>query len=411
MIGRRLFLRDGGLAVVGWSMVPGFLVRTLAEAGPAADSRKTLVVIFQRGGADGLNLVVPYGDTAYYDYRPSISIPAPTRGGGGAIDLDGFFGLNPDLQPLVSLYSSGDLGIINAVGSPDTGGRSHFQAQDFMESAAPGDKTVSTGWLNRYLQAAPDPERKPLRATAIGEVLPKALRGPAPAMTLGGLNMLGLMGIDMYESMYSSDTNALLSGTAREMFEAVKQLKSLNPAQYAPAADVVYGGANNPASLGNALMQVAQLIKANVGLQVAFVDVSGGWDTHAGQADRLPNLLRAFSQAIAAFHKDLGDRMEDVVVLTMSEFGRTARENGNGGTDHGHANVMFVSGGPVKGGKVYGKWPGLGREQLNEDRDLALTTDFRDVLAELLVRHLGCQKPDAIFPGYGVDAARFKGLL
>jgi uncharacterized protein (DUF1501 family) len=219
------------------------------------------------------------------------------------------------------------------------------------------------------------------------------------------------MGIDMYESMYHQDTNALLSGTAREMFEAVRQLKSINLSQHAPADGVNYGQVNNPASLGNALMQVAQLIKANVGLQVAFVDVSGGWDTHAGEAERLPALLRNFSQAIAAFHQDLGDRMDDVVVLTMSEFGRTARENGNGGTDHGHANFMLVSGGPVKGGKVYGKWPGLAREQLNEDRDLALTTDFRDVLAELLVSHLGCQKPEAIFPGYGIDRARFKGLL
>ena len=410
MMRRRLFLRNGGLTVVGWSMVPGFLVRTLADAGPAANSRKALVVIFQRGGADGLNIVVPFGDAAYYEYRPNIAIGAPARGA-GAIDLDGHFGLNPDLQPLAALYKAGHLGIVNAVGSPDTGGRSHFQAQDFMESAAPGDKTVATGWLNRYLHSEPDPERHPLRATAIGEVLPKALRGPAPAMTLSGLNTLGLMGIDMYESMYHQDTNALLSGTAREMFEAVKQLKSIDLSQYAPADGVNYGQANNPTSLGSALMQVAQLIKANVGLQVAFVDVSGGWDTHAGQAERLPALLRNFSQAIAAFHQDLGDRMEDVVVLTMSEFGRTARENGNGGTDHGHANVMFVSGGAVKGGKVYGKWPGLAREQLNEDRDLALTTDFRDVLAELLVSHLGCRKPEAIFPGYGIDVARFKGLL
>jgi len=410
MIPRRVFLRDGGLAVVGLSMVPGFLVRTLAQAAPT-NRRKTLVVIFQRGGADGLNIVVPFGDPSYYEYRPNISIAAPGKGDVSALDLDGFFGLHPSLQPLVPLYKQGHFGIVNAVGTPDTGGRSHFQAQDFMESAAPGNRTVSTGWLNRYLQAAPDPVKNPLRATAIGETLPKALRGPVSTMTLGSLQEFGLQGADLYESMYSRDTNALLTGTAREMFEAVRQLKSAKLDQFTPSQGVNYPGVNTPTSLGNALMQVAQLIKANLGLQVAFVDVSGGWDTHAGESERLPGLLTNFGQALAAFHRDLGDRMEDVVVLTMSEFGRTARENGNGGTDHGHANLMFVTGGPVKGGKIYGKWPGLAKEQLNEDRDLALTTDFRDVLAELLVRHLGCEKPDAIFPGYGVDASRFKGLL
>jgi uncharacterized protein (DUF1501 family) len=410
MIRRRVFLRDGGLAVVGLSMVPGFLVRTLAQAAPT-NRRKTLVVIFQRGGADGLNIVVPFGDAAYYDYRPNINVPTPGKAEGAALDLDGFFGLHPALQPLLPLYKQGQFGIVNAVGSPDTGGRSHFQAQDFMESAAPGNKTISTGWLNRYLQSAPDPHHRPLRATAIGETLPKALQGPASAMTLSSSSQFGIQGAEMFESMYSRDSNALLTGTAREMFEAVRQLKSAKLDQYVPTTGVTYPQVNNPGSLGNALMQVAQLIKANVGLQVAFVDVSGGWDTHANQDDRLPGLLTGFGQALAAFHRDLGSRMEDVVVLTMSEFGRTARENGNGGTDHGHANVMFVTGGSVKGGKIYGKWPGLAKGQLNEDRDLALTTDFRDVLAELLVRHLGCEKPDAIFPGYGVDPARFKGLL
>jgi uncharacterized protein (DUF1501 family) len=410
VIPRRVFLRDGSLAVIGLSTVPGFLVRTLAQGLPA-NNRKTLVVIFQRGGADGLNIVVPFSEAAYYEYRPTLAVAAPGAGEDAALDLDGKFGLHPSLSALLPLYKRGQFGIINAVGSPDTGGRSHFQAQDFMESATPGDKTVSTGWLNRYLQAVPDPEKRPLRATAIGQTLPKALRGPAAAITIGGADQMAAEGAAMYESMYSRDTNTLISGTARETFEAMRQLKATNPEMYVPRRGVIYPGANNPQSVGGALRQVAQLIKAKVGLQVAFVDVSGGWDTHQGQNDRLPGLLGQLGQALAAFHTDLGDQMEDVVVLTMSEFGRTARENGNGGTDHGHANFMFVSGGPVKGGRIYGAWPGLAKEQLNEDRDLALTTDFRDVLAELVVRHLGCSNPNAIFPGYAVAAERFKGLI
>ena len=410
MIPRRVFLRNGA-AAVGLSAVPGFLCRTLLAAAPT-DRRKILVVIFQRGGADGLNTVVPFGDAAYYDHRPTIGVPAPGKGDGAAIDLDGFFGLNPALRPLLAPYKEGRLGIVNAVGTPDTGGRSHFQAQDFMESAAPGNKTVSTGWLNRYLQVAPDPARTPMRATAIGEMLPKALRGPAAALAVGQVDNFGLDAAALFETAYSREANSLLTGTAKEMFETIKQLKSVRPEQYQPAKGINYGPQNNAAgAVGRALMQIAMLIKADMGLQIAFVDTTNGWDTHADQSGRLPPLLRSLGMGLAAFKQDLGDRMEDVVVLTMSEFGRTARENGNGGTDHGHANLMFLMGGPIKGGKTYGKWPGLAKEQLNEDRDLALTTDFRDVLAEVLVRHLGCEKPEVVFPGYTVDAARFTGII
>ena len=411
MINRRVFCTESGLAAIGLSMVPGFLQRTVMAA-DASKRQKTLVVVFQRGGADGLNMVVPFGDAAYYRHRPEIAIPPPGEDSDAALDLDGFFGLNPALKPLAPLYKEGRLAIVNAVGSPDTGNRSHFQAQNFFESAAPGDKTVSTGWLNRYLQGAPDPDASPLRATAIGEALPKALRGPAPALTLGALDQFeGAGGGTLFQPLYQQESNALLTGAAHEMFEAVKLLKTANPAQYEPAKGVNYGPSNARGSFGQALKQVAQLIKANVGLQIAFVDVAGGWDTHQGEGERLPPLLQGFGRALAAFHKDLGDRMEDVVVLTMSEFGRTARENGNGGTDHGHANVMFAMGGPVKGAKIYGIWPGLEKEQLNENRDLALTTDYRDVFAEVLVRHLECRQPDVVFPRYTVDAKRFTGVI
>ena len=409
MIPRRVFLRNG-VAAVGLSAVPGFLCRTLMAAAPT-DRRKKLIVIFQRGGADGLNTVVPFGDAAYYDLRPNLGIPAPGKGDGAAIDLDGFFGLNPALRPLLAPYKESRLGIVNAVGTPDTGGRSHFQAQDFMESGAPGNKTVTTGWLNRYLQVAPDSARTSLRATAIGEMLPKALRGPAAALAVGQVDNFGLEAAALFETAYSREANSLLTGTAKEMFETIKQLKAIQPEKYQPARGVNYGAQNNGPSVGRALMQIAMLIKADMGLQIAFVYTSNGWDTHADEGGRLPPLLRGLGQGLAAFKQDLGDRMQDVVVLTMSEFGRTARENGNGGTDHGHANLMFLMGGPVKGGKTYGKWPGLGKDQLNEDRDLALTTDFRDVLAEVLVRHLGCEKPEVVFPGYKIDPGRFTGII
>jgi uncharacterized protein (DUF1501 family) len=406
MIPRRVFLRDGAATVVGLSMVPGFLTRTLAAE--PGQREKILVVIFLRGAADGLNVVVPFKEPLYYEYRPTIAIPEPGKPD-GAIDLDGSFGLHPALRPLQPLYKEGRLAIINAVGTPDTGGRSHFQAQDFMESAAPGNKTVSTGWLNRYLQITPEATHHPLRATAIGENLPKALRGPASAMTIGRTSQSDASGVDVYQSMYSKDANALLSGTARELFDVSKQLQTLKPEDYRPAAGVNYPGQQD--GIGAGLRQVAQLIKGNVGLQVAFIDTSNGWDTHQDEAGRLPGLLTVLGGALAAFQRDMGDRMQDIVVLTMSEFGRTARENGNRGTDHGHANFMFALGGGVKGGKIYGKWPGLAKEQLNEDRDLALTTDFRTVLAEIVVRHLQCRNASAVFPGFTVDDRQFTGIL
>ena len=406
MISRRVFLRDGGATIVGLSMVPGFLTRTLAAQ--PGQRQKIFVVIFLRGAADGLNVVVPFKETAYYDYRPNIAIAQPGKPE-GALDLDGTFGLHPALRPLLPIYKEGHLAIINAVGTPDTGGRSHFQAQDFMESAAPGNKTVSTGWLNRYLQVTPERPHNPLRATAIGETLPKALRGPASAMTIGRVSQVGATGMDLYQSMYSKDANALLSGTARELFEVSKQLEALKPEDYRPAAGVNYPGQQD--GIGAGLRQVAQMIKGNVGLQIAFIDTSNGWDTHQDESGRLPALLTGLGGALAAFQRDMGDRMQDIVVLTMSEFGRTARENGNLGTDHGHASFMFALGGAVKGGKIYGKWPGLAREQLNEDRDLALTTDFRDVLAEVVVRHLECASAATVFPGFTIDSQRFTGIL
>ncbi len=415
MIGRRVFVKDGAMSVVGLSMVPGFLRRASFAALPPSGNGKTLVVIFQRGGADGLNMVVPFGEDSYYDYRPSIAIQPPGQGESSALDLDGFFGLHPALEPLMPIYEKGDLGVIHAVGSPDTGNRSHFQAQDIMESAAPG-RGAGTGWINRHFTASPDPDATAFRGTGLGRVLPKALRGPAPAVAMGNIEQFGMGEGSIYETLYNEDSNSLLTSASRDMFDAIDLLKEANPAQYKPAPGVRYGvnpNNNNPSPFGNALMQVAQLIKADIGLEVAFVDV-GGWDHHraeGGVEGRMAVSLAQMGGSLSAFYQDLGDRMEDVVVLTMSEFGRTVRENGNRGTDHGHGTVMFVMGGGVNGGKVYTDWPGLAPENLNENRDLAITTDFRDVFAEILVKHLNCREPDKVFPDFELDAQRFKGLV
>jgi uncharacterized protein (DUF1501 family) len=314
--------------MAGAGAAPSWLERAVCAAGAPVKRKKVLVAIFQRGGADGLNMVVPHGEKAYYDLRPAIAIPRPTADPGkkddAALDLDGFFGLHPSLGPLKPLFDQGHLAIVNAVGSPDPT-RSHLDAQRYME-----------GWMNR----------------ARGRERAADLRRP-----------------------------------------------------YTPAAGACYPRGR----FGESLRRIAQSIKSDVGVEMAWADI-GGWDHHVNQAGRRPSegaladLLREYGQGLRAFWTDMGDRMSDVVVVTVSEFGRTAGENGGRGTDHGHGNCMFAMGGGVGGGKVYGRWPGLEREQLREGRDLAVTTDFRDVVGELVSRHLGNQAVKAVFPGHDVKA-------
>ena len=409
---RRVFMRSGALALVTMGLSPRFLRRTAfaAELQAAAAKGKIFICIFQRGAADALNVVVPHGEPRYYSLRPAIGIPRPSaRAQGGAIDLDGFFGLHPALAPLKPLYDRGLLAPIHAVGSPSST-RSHFDAQDYMESGTPDVKGTPDGWLNRYLathgtceECAPVPKAEShFRAVALTSQTPRVLEGPAPTVAMNSLQEFTVRAtgsqVERLEALYRTGRADIIHGTGSEMFDAVKMLKSADPSRYAPAA-----GANYPRSrFGTQLMQIAQLIKANLGVEIAFADV-GGWDTHnnqGGSTGQLANRLGDFASAIAALTTDLGDRMEDVVILTMSEFGRTARQNGTGGTDHGHGGSMFAIGGAVKGGKVYGKWPGLEPEQLHEGRDLALTTDMRAVFAEIASRHLGATKLDRIFPGY-----------
>jgi uncharacterized protein (DUF1501 family) len=418
-ITRRIFLRSGALAMVGSSAVPAFLTRTLFSESEAPDSKgKKLVVIFQRGAADGLNIVVPYAEKNYYALRPTISIPQNQ-----VLDLDGFFGLHPSLASFEPLYRQGHLAIVPAAGSPDTT-RSHFDAQDYMESGTPGNKATVDGWLNRALQSEDQctnaryrMEHTAFRAIALGSELPRTLAGKIEAISIGNVLDFNVGGRgpaqapagNAFQSMYDESSDALLHTAGESTFEAVKMLRSTDPAHYTPAAGAVY-----PATpFGNGMKQIAQLMKANLGVETAFTDI-GGWDTHHNQGSvngDLANRLKEFSEGISAFWRDMGDEAEKITLVTMSEFGRTAEQNGTGGTDHGHANVMFVLGGNVKGGKVYGKWPGLAKEQLNESRDLAVTIDFRQVLDEAISGTLGVTKPEIVFPGAQLRKDNFLGLI
>jgi uncharacterized protein (DUF1501 family) len=412
MTTRRLFLKNSALAMFGVGVAPAWLSRAAYAADAPSPRKKVLVAIFQRGAVDGLNVVVPFGEKRYYELRPTIAIPAPNGTPETAIDLDGFFGLHPSLAPLKPIYDVGKLAIVHAAGSPDPT-RSHFDAQDYMESGTPGRKATSDGWLNRALAPEASDLRSPVRAVSLGAALPRALRGKNDVVAINNLNEFKVRdaeGAGTFESMYAATLDKALNGAGRETFDAVKMMQSIQQQPYTPA-----GGAKYPnGRFAQSLMQIAQLIKAGVGLEVAFTDV-GGWDTHVNQVGQTPatgqlaNLLGNFGQALAAFYQDLGDRMADVTVVTMSEFGRTARENGNRGTDHGHANVMFAFGGNIQGGKIYGDWPGMAQEQLYEERDLNLTTDFRAVLGELVTRHLGNSQLATVFPGY--TEPKFGGLV
>ena len=420
---RRIFLKSGALALVTMGLSPSFLRNTVMGMPlPRAARGKTLICLFQRGAADALNVVVPFGDQAYYAARPQLAIAAPTRAAGalGAIDLDGHFGLHPALSPFKALYDRGVLVPVHAVGSPSAT-RSHFDAQDYMESATPDRKGTTDGWLNRYLatkgtcEAHCDSPASPFRAVSMTQQTPRILDGDAPVVAMNSLEEFSIRsgGGDAearLEALYRTGKADLVHGSGNEMFDAMKMLRSANPLQYRPA-----NGAQYPRSpFGERLRQIAQLVKSDVGLEVAFADV-GGWDTHVNQGaaqGQLANRLGDFAQSIAALVADLGDRMDDVVILTMSEFGRTVRQNGTGGTDHGHAGAMFVLGGNLATPRrVHGRWPGLEREQLYEGRDLALTTDFRAVFGELTARHLGGTALDRVFPGYGARESEWLGLL
>ncbi len=397
---------------------PRFLHQFASAAENTVGARKkVLVTIFQRGAVDGLNMVVPFGESEYYNVRRSIAIRKPGETG-GAVDLDGFFGLHPSMKPLEAFWRDKKLAVIHSAGSPDNT-RSHFDAQDYMESGTPGVKSTRDGWLNRVMQASEEKKASPFRSVAMTQQLPRSLYGRSPAVAMTNLSEFSIRAgsytRDMqggFEAAWQQNAKDALGDAGKETFEAVNFLKTANPAQYQPE-----NGAEYPnTEFGRSMRQIAQLIKAGVGLEVAFTDTGNDirWDTHTnegGAQGQLSNFLRTFSQAIAAFSIDLDSRMDDVVLITMSEFGRTVRENGSRGTDHGHGNAMLVLGNSVKGGKVYGDWKGLKPDQLNEGRDLAVTTDFRDIFAEAALKHMGTKDLAKIFPNYNATKAKFRGYL
>jgi uncharacterized protein (DUF1501 family) len=423
-ISRRIVLKNGALALAcvgaGVSVWGPSFVRQAAFAAEspkaAGKGGKVLICIFQRGAADGLSMVPPFGDEHYYKLRNEIALarPAKAQGDEATIDLDGFFGFHRALAPLAPIYRAKELAVIHACGSPNPN-RSHFDAQDFMEAGVADDKSVETGWLNRALVASPEPvKRTPFRGVSMTSAVPRSLLGPHDVMAIPDLKTFGVQGAGHndggFEVLYNDAAGGadVVRGAGRESFDALRILKAADPTRYKPAHGAKYP--DNP--YGRALLQIAQLIKADIGVQVAFAE-SGGWDTHANQGaanGQLAGNLSDFARGIAALHTDLGERMADVVILTMTEFGRSVRQNGNRGTDHGRGACFLALGGSVNGGKVLGDWPGLAQEKLADGRDLAVTTDYRDVFAEVARKHLGATGKD-LFPGYTADAKNEREVL
>jgi uncharacterized protein (DUF1501 family) len=431
-LNRRVFLKQGALTFLCAGAGPFGGLPFLRQAALAADlgasttnDDKVLVCIFQRGAVDGLSMVVPYGDPFYRQYRPDIGIGAPSQAAGaaGALDLDGYFALHPGLAALLPSYKEGRLAPIQACGSPNSS-RSHFESQDLMESGVDEPCNVQDGWLNRLVTACPEDsaKRTAFNAVSMTSVIPRSLQGQEDAMAIRDLDTFGINGdagavmagpsgtASGFESMYGAAVDTVLHGTAKESFDALAMLKDTRSRPYQAANGARYPDSN----FGRNLRQIAQLIKARVGVKIAFAEVDG-WDTHANQGNdkgQLALRLTGFGDALAALYRDLGDRMSDVVVVTMSEFGRAAHQNGNRGTDHGHGTCFFTMGGSIKGGKVYGDWPTLAPDKLFQDRDLAVTTDFRDVFGEICARHfnVGMNDRAKLFPNYAVDAARFRNF-
>ncbi len=376
----------------------------------AATQGDVLVCVFMRGAADGLNLVVPFGDKDYYSARPTLAIAEPKTGkANAAIDLNGFFGLHPDFAPFKEIYDAGALAIVHAVGSPDPT-HSHFDAMDFMERGTPGDKAIPTGWIGRHLQVMASNNQSPFRAIGMGTLLQQSLRGPVPATALQSIADFHLQGDqkklavfqDTLASLYAGD--GLLEAQGQLTLQTMRDLGTLASSKYTPAGDADYP----ETAFGKAMANIAQLIKADMGLEVACVDL-GGWDMHVNEDAQMPRLIDELAKSLSAFYADMQEQIKRITLITMTEFGRRVQENSGHGTDHGHGSIMFVMGGGVNGGKVYGEWAGLNKDNLYGPGDLAITTDFRDVLGEMVQKRLLNSDLAATFPNY--KPFRFKGLF
>jgi uncharacterized protein (DUF1501 family) len=364
----------------------------------------TLVVVFLRGAADVLNMVVPHGEDAYYQLRPSLGIPRPddskARSTERALDLDGFFGLHPSMGSLLDEWQSEHLAIIHACGAPDES-RSHFKAMELMERGVDDERGPASGWIGRHLATLNTGNSSPLRAVGMGTRPQRSLSGSVPVSALRSIADFHLGGDPRALQQMRLALNTVYQDDVlgQDTLSILDTLQKLDPANYQSP--------HYPDSeFGLALKQTAMLIKAEVGLEVSAIDV-GGWDTHFAQgstAGLMPNLMKDLAEGLAAFHADMFDHMNSLTTVTMSEFGRRASENGSLGTDHGHGSMMMVLGGNVLGGKVHGQWPGMREGQLIGPGDLAVTTDYRDVLSEVLVKRLNNPATDEIFPDYEPDA-------
>jgi uncharacterized protein (DUF1501 family) len=418
---RRLFLRSSAIGMVTLcaGSAPRFLERLLAgvaHAAPIQGRRKTLVAIFQRGAMDGLMAVSPFGDDGLSQLRPRLAMSMfDPNAEARLLDLGGGYGLHPALGAFEPMYNDGKLAVVHGVGSPNKT-RSHFDAQDYMESGTPFRKATESGWINRALaeQSESGESDSPFRAVSLTSSLPRSLYGSVPSLAVADLARFGLGNslrgklqtppAQGFESLYDQTSQELLHDVGGDSFAAMHTISEMDVSMYRPAA-----GADYPRSpLGKALTQIAYLIKARVGLEVAFAE-TGGWDTHVQQGKAqgaFANRARDLSDSMAAFWADLGEYRDDVVLLTMTEFGRTVHENGSGGTDHGRASCLFVLGGGVDGGKLYGSIPQLRGDNLEDGRDLPVVVDFRSVFAEVAGQLFGIDNDDALFPGW--DGTRLK---
>jgi uncharacterized protein (DUF1501 family) len=412
MTSRRGFIKAGGLALFGVGMggIPSFVFDAVANIQPLRlfEKKKTLVCIFQRGAMDGLMAVTPFDDPYLKAARPSLFMSAAKdKNPNPLLDLDGRYGLHPSMNSFKSLFEEKRLAIVHGIGSPNTT-RSHFDAQDYMESGTPFRKGTESGWLNRAVGLMGHEAPSAFQAVSLTPSLPRSLYGPEAALAFSNLHDFDIqmkgnqMGKDAasksFEDLYDQTTSSILKSTGKESFEAIKMLKQTSSDTYKTSVNVNYPNS----SLGNALKQIAQLLKMEIGMEVAFAE-SGGWDTHVNQGAAngiFARNVKDLSESISAFWTDIEKLQDEVTVMTMTEFGRTVSQNGTGGTDHGRASCNFILGNNVNGGLVHGNVQPLAIDNLEDGRDLAVTTDFRSVFSEIAYKHLKIKDNKVLFPDW-----------